>query len=257
MIYFNGREIVSGKFPNGENQFFNLVQDISKVNYIEVVYESNEDLFNLAIVKKWFDDYAFNDSIVNLIMPFCPYGQSDRIMEDKMFTFKYFAKFINSLNFNKVIISDPHSNVMAAALDRCIVIYPMECVNVDNYDLFFYVDAGGCKKYSEIYPNIPYRYGNKKRDLNTGKIIKYEVVAEPEDIEGKAVLIRDDLVIGGRSFKEAALALHNMGAKRIDLYITHLMPPAEDFYKHHKDFYIDNFYSDNTLQQSWFKNPIE
>ena len=185
-------------------------------------------------------------------MPFCPYGQMDRKIEGSMFSFKYFAQFINSLNFTTVTIYDPHSSVMPALLNHCIVKYPMDGVYPEEYDLIFYVDNGGCKKYSEIY-DYPYRYGNKKRNLSTGEIICYEVVADKEDIQDKKILIRDDICIGGRSFKEAAKALRKMGAAQVDLYITHLMKPAEDFYKHHKEYGIENFFSANTLNMPWYK----
>lgn len=57
----------------------------------------------------------------------------------------------------------------------------------------------------------------------------------------------------GRTFKEAAKALNNMGATQIDLYITHLMPAAEDFFLNYKDYGITNFYSENTLRQAWYE----
>lgn len=255
MVTFNKINVVKGKFPNGENQYYDLSELLrySPRNIVSLVYENNEDLFNLAMVKNWFDDHAINGTEVELRMEFCPYGQSDRKMSDAMFSFKYFANFINSLHFDQVTIYDPHSPVMEAALNKCHVEYPMTGVNLDNYDLMFYVDQGGCKKYSEIYPNKPYRFGNKKRNLDTGTIECYEIIADRKDITDKKILIRDDLCIGGRSFKEAAKALHDKGAKKIDLYITHLMSPAEDFYENHKDYYIDNFYSDNTLKMKWYK----
>ena len=102
---------------------------------------------------------------------------------------------------------------------------------------------------------MPCRYGNKKRNLDTGEIIKYEVIADPNDIKDKRILIRDDLCMGGRTFKEAAAALHALGAKQVDLYMTHLMPQATDFYEHKEEYGISNFYSDNTLDFDWYEGP--
>lgn len=254
MVRFDNLPIIKSTFPNNEKQyddFFDICKN-KKNHKLDLIYESNEDLFDIAIIKKWFDDNTINGANLDLVMPFCPYGQMDRKIEGSMFSFKYFAQFINSLNFTTVTIYDPHSSVMPALLNHCIVKYPMDGVYPEEYDLVFYPDNGAAKKYSEIY-HYSYRFGNKKRNLDTGEIIKYEIIADKEDIEGKYILMRDDLVMGGRTFIEAAKALREMGAKHIDLYVTHLMPQAEDFNKHHKEYGIDNIFSANTLNMPWYK----
>lgn len=255
MLLFNKFNVVKSIFPNNEKQYIDLTSVIrnSPTNIFTLIFEDNSDLFDLIMMKKWFDDTADRDIHCNLVIEFCPYGQSDRKMGEAIFSFKYFAQIINSLNFNRVIIYDPHSPVMAGALIRCNIFYPMTGINLNDYDLIFYIDQGGCKKYSEIYTSKPYCFGNKKRDLNSGLITCYEVIADKEDIKNKKILMRDDLVIGGRSFIEAAKVLHEMGAKKIDLYITHLMPSAKDFYKNHQNYYIDHIYSENTLRLDWYE----
>lgn len=253
MVRFDNVPIVKSIFPNNEKQYGDFFKGVGskKDHSIEFLFEGNDDLFDLAMIKHWFDDNMMNEATIRLTMPFCPYGQMDRKIEGSMFSFKYFAQFINSLKFDVVIIYDPHSNVMPALLNHCIVKYPMLGINPGEYDLIFYPDNGAAKKYSEIYP-YPYRFGNKKRNLDTGEIIKYEVIADKDDIKGKSILIRDDLVMGGRTFIEAAKALKGMGARHIDLYVTHLMPQAEDFYKQHKEYGLDNVFSANTLNMHWY-----
>ena len=253
MVRFDNLPIIKSTFPNNEKQyddFFDICKN-KKNHKLDLIYESNEDLFDIAIIKKWFDDNTINGANLDLVMPFCPYGQMDRKIEGSMFSFKYFAQFINSLNFTTVTIYDPHSNVMPALLNHCIVKYPMHGICLTDYDIMFCPDNGAAKKYSEIY-DYACCFGNKKRNLETGEIIKYEVLADKEDIEGKSILIRDDLVMGGRTFIEAAKALRKMGAKHIDLYVTHLMSQAENFYFNHKDYGIDNVYSQNTLEMPWY-----
>lgn len=255
MVRFNGYKITFEKpSPNGEKHYVDLTVYLhqSEVNTIELIYESNEDLFDLALIKKWFDDNAVVGTKCELLMKFCPYGQTDRKMGSSMFTFKYFAHFINSLNFDLVTIYDPHSPVMEGVLNKTFVFYPMAGVKRDRYDLFFYPDNGAAKKYSEIYINTPYRFGNKKRNLETGEIIKYEIIADEEDIKGKTILVRDDLVAGGRTFIEAAKALHEMGAEEIDLYVTHLMPQSKDFVTNYKEYGYNKIYSENTLNLDFY-----
>lgn len=260
MVLFNGKSIVTSIFPNKEKQY-RTITTLGACPTLTLIFEGNEDITDLLIYKKYLDDTfpLAKDNIV-LQADFCPYGQADRQFGEHIFTFKYFAKLINDADFEAVYIIDPHSNVMCAALDRCVVCRPsaddIRHPEGIDYDFFFYVDNGGEKKYREIYPDKPYRFGNKKRNLDTGEIISYEVIADPDEIKGKNILIVDDLIMGGRSFKEAAKALKDMGAAKVDLYVTHLMPVAQKFFcnKEYKDAGIDNVFSLNTLEMPWYNN---
>lgn len=265
MVKINGVPIVAGTFPNNEQYYISANKKCIDTGAddtlacarrtqqaITVIFEDNKDLFDALLYKKYLDDLGYERVILEI--PFMPYGQMDRELPDKMFSFKYFAQLINDANFYRVYFYDPHSYVMAAAIQRAQIKYG-KCPH-NNYDLFFYPDNGAAKKYSEIYP-APYRYGNKKRNLDTGVIIKYEVIADKADIEGKYILIRDDLCMGGRTFKEAAQVLNDMGARQIDLFISHLMPQAQDFYEHRDDFGITNFFTLNTLSMPWVEPEEE
>lgn len=252
MLKFNGENVVKGRFPNNEVDYSPLTyaMPIKDCNKFELIFESNEDLLNLMVVKKWFDDTMIEPTRCELIIKYFPYCQMDREMESHLFSLKYVAQVINELKFTVVEVYDPHSNVLPALLNRCRVIYPVvHPINVDknNYDLYFYPDNGAAKKYSELI-DMPYRFGNKKRNLDTGEIVCYEVIADKADIEGKRILIVDDMVMGGRTFVEAAKALREMGAAQVDLYVTHLKPEARNFYNSKGNGLIDNIYSADTLE---------
>lgn len=249
MVKVNGIEIEKGRFPNNEKKYQIVPVKGTHWYEFEVIFESNEDLFDLLLYKKYIDSEQFKDVFCPLKIRFMPYGQSDREFDDQLSTFKYFARLINDANFDIVEIVDPHSPVMAATLNKSKIYYP--ALPKNDYDLYLYPDNGAAKKYSEIY-DFPYIYGYKKRNLKTGEIIRYEIIADREDIEGKKILIVDDICMGGRTFKEAAKALNEMGAAQVDLHITHLMPQAKEFYENHKDFGITNFWSMNTLKQEWY-----
>jgi ribose-phosphate pyrophosphokinase len=154
-----------------------------------------------------------------------------------------------------VEVYDPHSNVLPALLNHCKVYYPVKDFLIGEafsngglpWDLLFFPDNGAAKKYSEVLSAEKYRFGNKKRNLDTGEIVCYEVIADKEDIEGKRILIVDDMVMGGRTFVEAAKALREMGASQVDLYVTHLKPESRKFYNSKGNGLIDNIYSADTL----------
>lgn len=257
MLTLNGTNVVQGRFRNNEIDYTPLHNELilSDTLVFNLVFESNEDLFNLMVVKKWADDNFGNNKRSRLIIKYFPYSQMDRFMDSHLFSLKYVTQIINDLKFDEVVVWDPHSNVLPALLNRCKDYYPImsfletevHCEDGLPWDLFFFPDNGAAKKYSEILDTKKYRFGNKKRNLETGEIICYEVIANEEDIGGKHILIVDDMVMGGRTFVEAAKALHEMGAKQVDLYVTHLKPEARNFYISKGNGLIDNIYSADSL----------
>ena len=267
MLKFNGENIVKGRFPNNEVDYISKQKLIDTCPYpfeepswdtFELIFESNEDLFNLQIIKKWWND-AYPNNWARLIIDYFPYGQMDREMNEHLFSLKYVAEIINDLDFRVVYICDPHSNVLPALLKHCCINYPIKdyiSENGSNYDLLFYPDNGAAKKYSEILDK-PYRFGNKKRNLDTGEIVCYEVIADKVDIEGKRILIVDDMVMGGRTFVEAAKTLREMGASQVDLYVTHLKPESRKFYNSKGNGLIDNIYTADTLEMIQYFNMPE
>lgn len=265
MLEVNGINVVQGRFPNSEIDYNPDALDIMKADYqdkrfhfrFNLVFEGNEDLANLVIVKNMLDSIAVCKKECSLLIKFFPYAQMDRDMPSHLFSLKGVAKMINDLKFDYICVCDPHSNVLPGMLNNCLCRYPvLTDIDFNNYDLAFYPDNGAAKKYSEIIDGIPYRFGYKKRDLKTGEIIKYEILAEKEDIEGKKVIIVDDLCMGGRTFKEAAKALKDLGASKVDMYVTHLMPQSRNFYRSKGDGMLDNIFSADTLGQiPYFETP--
>jgi ribose-phosphate pyrophosphokinase len=75
------------------------------------------------------------------------------------------------------------------------------------------------KRYSDMI-NMPYAFGIKKRDWETGKILGLDIM-NTELVKGKNILIIDDICSRGGTFLHAAKALKAAGANRIFLYVTH------------------------------------
>jgi len=92
------------------------------------------------------------------------------------------------------------------------------------------VDAGSVKsseRFSEDLGDVPLVYMNKIRDLVTGKVV-YKNISE--SVEGKTVLIKDDLISTGSTLVEAAKFLKANGAAKIDVCATHhlYVPGAQE-----------------------------
>ena len=196
-------------------------------------YDDDAELFELQCIVDTIRN-AHPDATIDLFMPYIPNARMDRVKTtNQLFTLKTFARIINSMNFHRVRVSDPHSNVATALIDRVFV----DDVPYDNLNhalkiklgssnpadqlneaLICYPDAGSAKRY-----NVPALHSvtcNKCRDFDTGKITSLELT-DPAAVQGKTVFILDDICSYGGTFYLAAKALRNAGAKDVVLVVTH------------------------------------
>lgn len=226
-------EIKQGSFPDG-TLHINLPDE--HIYAVKWNYESDAELFTLICVAK-----HYNNPNMELDMPYIPHARMDRVKApEDVFTLKHFCDIINSLNFKKVRVFDAHSNVALALLDRVEqmavdstihdAIYKASCEIAGHYDhnlrakaqenmIAFYPDEGSMKRYSGMI-EMPYAFGIKKRDWATGKILGLDIMNK-ELVEGKDIIIIDDICSRGGTFLHSAKALKAAGANRIFLYVTH------------------------------------
>lgn len=184
---------------------------------------SSDDVMNLCLavdaLRHRFVEY------IEAFIPYIPYARQDRVMvPGEPLSAKVFAGIINTLNLNKVIVFDAHSDVSVALINNCVNIANHDMVShfVKQFGLKDYVlvspDLGAYKKIDKLAAKLNYKgqiaTGIKVRDLVTGQIIKSDVICE--SISGKACLIVDDICDGGRTFMELAKALKEKNAG--DLY---------------------------------------
>jgi ribose-phosphate pyrophosphokinase len=217
-------------FPNNERIYRELDGSSDWYDWFvfDLQFETNLDLMTLMFYKKYVAD-KFPGTNCLLRMYYVPYSRMDREIEGYIFSLKYFADFINDLKFDKVEIVDPHSNVTPALLNNCEtfdVEFELRGVfdSIPELDYIFYPDVGALKRYGENGGNYMMKYENffgyKARDLSTGKITHMELVNAP-DLNGKKVLIIDDLCSKGGTFIAAAKLLKEAGAENVYLYVTH------------------------------------
>ena len=144
--------------------------------------------------------------------------------KNEAFTLKYFAKFINALNFEAVYIYDIHSNVGVALIDRVFELYPSDKVNAvikkEKIDTLYFPDEGSVKRYSDKF-NKPFVFGMKNRDWKTGQILGLDVLGNTDLIKDKTILIVDDICSRGGTFYHSAKKLKELGAGKIYLFVTH------------------------------------
>ncbi len=247
MIKINGVEVKQNCFPDN-TLLVKAEVEKCEVYFIEWKYENDAELFTLICLKKHYGDRP-----IDLYLPYCPHARMDRVKDRKdVFTLKYFAEVINSLNFNKVVLFDVHSNVAPALINNCVVQEPIaaigESVRLSSAEAICYPDEGAMKRYSSM-SSLPYSFCIKKRDWETGKILGLDLM-NAAAIKDKNVLIVDDICSRGGTFFYTAKALKAAGAKSVSLYVSHLEETVfdGDLYKAMtEEGLIDHIYTTDSI----------
>lgn len=215
---------------------------ISDKNIITWVYESDEECMTLYYIVNHIRDIKSNAEI-ELILSYIPNARMDRVKKDsEVFTLKWFAKFINSLNFRTVTVFDPHSTVSEALFDR-IRIYDIKPIITEvtkrvwkytypNFSglIYYFPDEGAMKRYKDILPtSSKIIYGKKIRDWETGKIQRLEIVNDNGyEIKGSIVIMIDDIISYGGTLAYSANKLNELGASNIFAYASHTENSIDD-----------------------------
>ena len=244
MIKINGEEIDINHFPDGTQL---LKYDPFKyVEYnISWHYEDDSELLTLIYL---VNHIRSNDSRckIKLNMPYIPNARMDRTKNiEEVFTLKYFVDVINSLNFDKVYVLDPHSDVSVALLNNVKVLSPNSYIEkvlisiCDKYQItkndlvVYFPDAGAYKRYKdipclELFEKI---YGEKVRDWSTGKIMGLDIVDKDRKIldkplTNKIILMVDDIISYGGTMYHSAKKINEFNPKTIFAYATHVEPKS-------------------------------
>lgn len=214
------------KFPTGEVQV-TLTKYYPKRTQTTITGSvlSSDNLMELLQLNDALIRAGYKE--IHLIMPYCAYSRQDRVCNPgESFSLRVFAQLINSCNFASVTTWDNHSDVSTALINNCTNIHVkdlIEPVSNNEYDYLVSPDAGANKKVFDLSKRmkIPMIRADKIRDTATGNIIDTQVYTTKEQIEGKRLLIVDDICAGGRTFKELAQKLKSIANCNIDLYVTH------------------------------------
>ena len=230
MIKVNGVEIKQGQFPD-HTLLMKFDPNSDEFSYdrgsikVEWLYENDAELFTLICIKRHLEKH-FALNLVNLRLPYIPNARQDRVKSDEdVFTLKYFCEIINSLHFQNVFVRDAHSNVALALLNNVreepINFYIEKAINQSGAEALFFPDEGAMKRYADLFKDMPYAFGMKKRDWKTGQILGLDII-NTENVKDKNILIVDDICSKGGTFFHSAKSLKAAGAKSVSLYVTHL-----------------------------------
>ena len=197
------------------------------------LYEKGEE-FILPLIVDAIAHAKYDISNISLFIPYVPYARQDRICnKGESFALKVFTQMINGIGFKEVITMDNHSDVSSALInkvyniDKCEIFDRLEMIDnvfVNNKTTLVAPDAGSEKSVFKLaqFLELPIVQALKIRDVKTKEIIRTDFIANDEDINGKDLLIVDDICDGGRTFIQLAKEIKsNYTPKSISLYITH------------------------------------
>ena len=301
MFYINLKPFEPSHFPDGTQMLLDFKVYTSQLRSQGVCteifwrYENDEECMTLFYIVNHIREHDPEAEIV-LTMHYLPNARMDRTKNAReVFTLKYFCKFINSLNFKRVRILDPHSDVGVALLDRVEVMtdtletYIEYAINKASEDcddedfVVYFPDAGAMKRYRDMrcFKRINIVYGQKVRNWETGKIEGLEVmdkdghaltsdvlvdvettgldgkdvppyISVKKALEGKTVLMIDDIISYGGTLYFSAKKLKELGAEHVFAYATHtensvLDPEKGTFLKCLEDGTVDMLYTSSSL----------
>ena len=224
---------------NGLSSIFGSIGFGDNSESITWCYDNDAEIFTLNCLVDAIRDAKGNNVNIELRMPYIPHARQDRKVSGRFFTLKTFAKMINQMNFSKVVVLDPHSDVSTALIDRCYeMLKPIELLKVKEGTVLMYPDAGAAKKYKADNTCI---IGNKHRN-SEGRIDSYELL---NFVEGtKSVCIVDDICSFGNTFVSAAKALRERGVETIGLIVSHC---EDNILKGEVFNYIDFVYTSDSI----------
>lgn len=240
IINVNGYDypVEPSKFPAGEIHL-NILDGNAGVKHTsvsEVIVKAHlrnsDDIMALLLIKNALNAVLFDRKPyqVKLQIPYLPYARQDRRCNlGEAHSLKVMSSIINSMEFDSVLISDPHSDVVGAVINNCVMEPQYSLITasrelrnklISGEYVIVSPDAGSEKKALEVAKFVKCNMirATKRRDIKTGKIEHIGFVDEiPKD---KNFLIMDDICEKGGTFLPLAKQLrqkHNV----VELYVTH------------------------------------
>lgn len=204
---------------------------------VQARLDSSQAVMTLALLKNAIREWFIHDDVVrmplvDLTIRYLPYARQDRVCyPGEANGSRVFAEMVNAMGFASITVIDPHSQAAVAnlAYPRFITqtdIFTQHEAVIGNFIREDFVvcgpDKGSTLKAQYVSANfngtMDIIQGDKIRSPDTGELTGFSYEG---DVEGKTVLIVDDICDGGGTFLGLAAELHKGGADRVGLYITH------------------------------------
>ncbi len=198
---------------------------------------------------------------ITAVVPQFPYSRQERKKTREAITARVVAHLLEDAGADRVITLDIHSEAIMGFFDRCtledlhastvLINWVRQNLNVDNL-VVVSPDVGGADM-ARYYANrfgCPLAIVHKARDYSKASVI--DSMRLVGDVEGRDVLMPDDLIATGGTLLTAAKLLKDEGANRVDLACA--MPflngnAVEKFDKAHAEGIFDNLVGTDSVHR--------
>lgn len=214
-------------FPDGESYF----RFLSKVDDDIILVHSlsppqDKRILELFFLLKGLRNYGANDVI--LVLPYIAYMRQDKkFLDGEIISIEVLGELLSFYGVNKYIFVDVHSEeVLKFFRGKVIEVsaFPLFCNILLTYNLidpFVLAPDAKALKYAEVVAhgiNAECDYIVKRRDRSTGEVESY---IKDLDVNGRDVILVDDIISTGGTIINAARILRNYGVNRIFACCTH------------------------------------
>jgi ribose-phosphate pyrophosphokinase len=225
--------------------------------HVRVLLKDSAALMRLLLVTDALRR-AYPGAPVELEMPYVPYARQDRAENHgEAHGAKVFCELINAQGYSRVVIQDPHSDVVGALLDRVQIEDPVPALRgvvghiwgiSHTQPSLVAPDAGARKRVLKLAreTGCGVVYADKVRDTQTGEITRTAIQSE---LPGGPLLVVDDICDGGRTFIELAAAIRAQNyIHPLYLYVTHgiFSKGLDPLLEHFDHVFTRNNWTDDT-----------
>jgi len=184
--------------------------------YIKTTINSSDTLMELILVA---DALSRLSHVVDIVadIGYMPYARQDRVcFKGEAFSFKVALDMLAISAIGLLIIDDFHGS--QGLLPSWVKNRPLALPkDITLPDFLICPDKGAISKVKSL--ELPVIYANKTRNPENGYLVYDDL--QCAEIEGKDVLIVDDICDGGKTFELLAEKLMQFKPNSIALYVTH------------------------------------
>lgn len=251
-MYINGKKLKIRRYSSGELKFVRSELDsLVTANKVDILHTNEYDIFELLLIINY---YKLNNIQIDLTLSYLPYQRMDHSGRDELDTINNVADIFNSLNLNSITLCEPHcktnnfNNAKTISYVELLKDKVLNEINFTSADNIILTDKGGLERYGYLSDNLI--YFNKVRDINTGLIIRHELVGNL-DVSKKCIIV-DDIISTGDTIINIIDSLSKLGVKDIYILCGHI---ERNKYNNriirHKN--IKKIYSTNSLRKKQTK----
>lgn len=245
--FINGKGYKVIEFPDGELHLELDGIDRKEDVWIECRICNGNDLFLLMQLSDILKRQCVK--VIHIGIYYLMGMRCDRLFDlNRPFTLGIVADVINSFNANEVCVYEAHSDRTIKEIRNCknFMLTPFNLYRYEKDYTFVAPDKGAKERYKKLDFDV---VCSKKRDAATGELLGFEANAL-KSVEGKDLMVADDLCDGGGTFVGLAPKLRELKPKSLSLLVTHAVQKKgiENVAAVYDKVYITDTYKDWTKE---------